>query len=211
MKRVTVLNHLILIVFLVAALVLAFSGSGVAANSKTMDNLLAAYNGESNAHAKYLEYARQADKEGYFKVANLFRAAAKAEEIHLSNHAQVIESMGVKPKADIRIPEIKSTRENLEDAIKGESYERDVMYPEFIAQAQREKNADALRSLIYAKAAEAEHAKLYKAALDNMDEWRAANAEFSVCPTCGFTVADVPEFRACPVCATSAKLYEVAS
>lgn len=90
----------------------------------TLENMQAAFNGESNAHARYLAFAAQADKEEYGEVASLFRAAARAEEIHASNHAEVIKGMGATPIARIDAPDVKSTRENLEAAIKGESYER---------------------------------------------------------------------------------------
>src|ERR1035437_8894108 len=115
-------------------------------SSRTLENLQAAFNGESNAHNKYLAFAKKAGEEGYGEVASLFRAAAKAEEIHASNHAAVIRKLGAEPKADIHAPEIKSTRENLAVAIAGETYERDTMYPEFIAEAKAVKNSDALRT-----------------------------------------------------------------
>ena len=171
-------------------------------------NLMAAYNGESNAHAKYLEYAKKADEEGYGKVASLFRAAASAEKIHLTNHARVIESMGGTPKADIKLPAVKSTKENLEDAVKGESYERSTMYPEFITQAEKENNPDAILTFTYAKAAEAEHAKLYQTALADLAKWKAPKTNFYVCPICGYTVEGKPSFAACPVCGTPATLYQ---
>jgi len=195
-------------VLLIMGFVVAMSASTDAVQGKTLDNLMAAYNGESNAHAKYLAYAKKADEEGYGKVASLFRAAASAEEIHLNNHAQVIAGMGGTAKADIKLPEIKSTMENLKDAVKGETYERDTMYPEFIAQAQKESNADALRTFNYAKDAEGEHAKLYQTALDNLAGWKTTNTDFYVCPTCGYTTMGKPGFASCPVCYTPAKLYE---
>jgi len=178
-----------------------------AVENKTLEDLMTAYNGESNAHAKYLSYAKKADEEGYGKVASLFRAAAEAEEIHLKNHAEVIKGMGGTPKADIKLPEVKSTKENLEDALKGETYERLTMYPEFIAQAKKDNNKAAVRTFTYAKFAEAEHAKLYKEALDNLESWKGAKADFYVCPTCGYTVEGKPSFEACPVCATPANDY----
>jgi len=178
-----------------------------AMENKTLEDLMTAYNGESNAHAKYLSYAKKADEEGYGKVASLFRAAAEAEEIHLKNHAEVIKGMGGTPKADIKLPEVKSTKENLEDALKGETYERLTMYPEFIAQAKKDNNKAAVRTFTYAKFAEAEHAKLYKEALDNLESWKGAKADFYVCPTCGYTVDGKPSFEACPVCATPANDY----
>ncbi|MEJ2168837.1 MAG: rubrerythrin family protein, partial [Desulfobacterales bacterium] len=131
-----------------------------------------------------------------------------AEKIHLTNHARVIEGMGGTPKADIKLPAVKSTKENLEDAVKGESYERSTMYPEFISQAKKDDNPDAVRTFTYAQAAEAEHAKLYKAALTNLAKWKAPKTDFYVCPVCGYTVEGKPSFAACPVCSTPATLYQ---
>ena len=103
-------------------------------------------NGESNAHARYLAFAEKADEEGYTGVGSLFRAAAHSEEIHAANHAKVIKSLGAAPKADVKAPEAKTTAENLKAAIAGETYERDVMYPEFVSKAKAEGNSDAVRS-----------------------------------------------------------------
>lgn len=175
--------------------------------NKTLDNLQAAYNGESNASTKYQAYALQADKEGYHKAARLFRSAASAEQVHLKNHAEVIKSMGAVPKADIKVPIVKSTKENLEDALKGETYEQTKMYPEFITQAEKENNAAAVQTFTYARDAEAEHAKLYKKAIDNMDQWKTTDAFFYVCPICGYTVENQPGFANCPVCGTPAADY----
>jgi Rubrerythrin len=86
------------------------------APNKTLANLQSAYNGESNAHAKYLEFAKQADSEGYAKVASLFRAAAAAEQIHLTCEAAVIREMDAMPQADVKTAPVKSTKQNLEDS-----------------------------------------------------------------------------------------------
>ena len=138
----------------------------------TLDNLQAAFNGESNAHNRYLAFARKADEEGYAPVASLFRAAAAAERIHADAHANVIRKLSAAPKADIVQVQPKSTRENLAIAIKGETYERDVMYPDFIQQAKAEKLKGAITTFEFALAAEAEHARLYQAALDHLADWR---------------------------------------
>ena len=195
------------IAFTATMTISGLSNAGDTKNGKTMENLQAAFNGESNAHAKYLAYAEKADAEGYGRVASLFRAAASAEKIHLTNHARVIESMGGTPKAEIKLPEIKSTSDNLAEAIKGESYERDTMYPDFLSQAKKDDNPDAVRTFTYAQAAEAEHARLYQKALNNLASWKAPKADFYVCPTCGYTVEGNPSFASCPVCATPASLY----
>jgi len=211
MKNLSKLLLTLLAIVAIFSVPMMISVASAATQSKTLDNLMAAYNGESNAHAKYLAYAEKADQEGYHKVASLFRAAASAEEIHLNNHARVIKALGGTPKADIKLPEIKSTKENLEDAVKGESYERDTMYPEFIAQAEKDGDTSAVRTFTYAKSAEAEHAKLYQEALNNLAAWKAPKADFYVCPTCGYTVEGKPSFESCPVCSTPAKLYIVVS
>jgi rubrerythrin len=173
----------------------------------TLECLQAAYNGESNAHARYAEFAKKADEEGYAGIASLFRAASRAEQIHAENHAAVIKELGATPKADIEKPDVKSTKENLEAAIKGETYERDTMYPDFLKIAKAEKNKGAVRSFNYAKAVEAEHAKLYKEALDNMGAWKDGKKDFFVCTVCGNTVMKV-DFAKCPVCFSPKEKYE---
>ena len=174
----------------------------------TLENMQAAFNGESNAHARYLAFAAQADKEGYGEVASLFRAAARAEQIHASNHADVIKEMGATPNAKIDTPEVKSTRKNLEAAIKGESYERDTMYPAFLQQARADHKKTALKSLNFAKTAEVEHAKLYTAALSGLDGLKnSKSATYFVCPKCGFTSREL-NFPKCPSCFTPKSAFE---
>ena len=74
------------------------------ASSKSLDNLQTAFNGESNANAKYLAYAKKADEEGFTKAASLFRAAARAEYIHFANPADVFRVLGFEPFAFIKLP-----------------------------------------------------------------------------------------------------------
>lgn len=173
----------------------------------TLENLMAAYAGESNAHARYVEFARKADEEGYGQVASLFRAAARAEQIHAGTHAEAIKKLGGTPKANIEKPEVKTTKENLEAALKGESYERDTMYPEFLARAKADKNRDAIETFNYALTAEREHAKLYQQALGNLGDWKAGKREFYVCSVCGYTTAKLG-FSKCPSCFSPKEKYE---
>ncbi len=186
-------------------------GASAATSTTTLQNMQAAFNGESNAHMRYLAFAEQADRENYGEVASLFRAAARAEGVHASNHAQVIKGMGAVPQAKLESPEVKSTRENLEAAIKGETYERDIMYPTFLKQARRDGNTDAVRSLDFAKTAEAEHAKLYTRSLQNLDQLKGSKSTtFFVCPTCGYTTSE-PNFSNCPSCFTPGEMFEKVS
>jgi rubrerythrin len=198
-------RHLVLPCAMLACSALVLAVPAVAAPSKTLDNLQAAFNGESNANAKYLEFAKKADQEGYPGAAALFRAAAKAEEFHARNHGDVIKKMGSAPRAEIRLPAVKTTAENLRAAIEGETYERDKMYPEFIAEAKAAGEKDAVRSFNYAVTAEGQHAKFYTEAAANLTAWKAAK-KFAVCPVCGNTVT-VVDFSKCPVCFTPGEKF----
>lgn len=175
--------------------------------STTLENLQTAYNGESNAHVRYLAFAKQADEEGFPQAAALFRAAARAEEVHASNHAAVIKHMGAEPKADIQTPVVKSTKQNLKTAIEGETYEKDVMYPDFLKQARADNNAEAIQTFTYARTAEAGHAKLYTNASENLGNMKAKGITYQVCSICGYTVPKA-NFPNCPSCLNPVEKYE---
>ena len=198
-------RQFVVFVLVAACSALIAAGPALAAPSKTLDNLQVAFNGESNANAKYLEFAKKADQEGYAGVAVLFRAAAKAEEFHARNHADVIKKLGGTPKAEIKLPAITSTANNLKAAVEGETYERDKMYPGFIAEAKAAGEKEAVRSFNFAVAAEGQHAKFYTEAAANLQAWKAAK-KFAVCPVCGNTVT-VVDFSKCPVCFTPGEKF----
>ena len=180
--------------------------STVAVESLTLQHLQTAYDGECNARVRYRLFAVQADMDGYRDVASLFRAAARAEQIHAKNHARVIRSMGAEPKSNVLAVHVRDTATNLREAIRGEEYERDVMYPEFIAEAKQSRQNAAARSFSYALEAEAGHAQLYRAALENLQTGREQVTYF-VCPVCGFTTADAA-VAACLICSNPRENFE---
>jgi rubrerythrin len=183
-------------------------GGSAAECATTLDNLQAAFNGESNARACYLAFAAQAAAEGFAPIASLFRAAARAEERHAHNHSKVIGRLGAAAAAVIETPVVKSTRENLQAAIQGETYERDVMYPNFIAKAQKDGQAEAVSTFQLALAVEAEHAQLYTEALYNLESLRGGQpVVYYVCPFCGSTTPQAG-FEFCPVCSTPEEEFE---
>jgi rubrerythrin len=171
-----------------------------------MMKLQTAFNGESNAHARYLAFGKKADSEGYGNAASLFRAAARAEQIHAANHAAVIKKFGGTPETILDAVALKSTQENLAAAIQGETHERYEMYPAFIQQAKRDGVDEAVQTFTFALAAEGEHAKLYADVLANLKSMTAGRV-FYVCPVCGFTTLN-PDFERCPTCATSKERFE---
>jgi rubrerythrin len=178
-------------------------------NEVTLRNLQAAYGGESNAHAKYSAFAVKADAEGLHGAASLFRAAARAEQIHATNHARVIRQLGSEPTATIHRNEVNSTLENLNEARAGERYEIDSMYPEFIREAKGHNNTAAVRTLEWALEAEKAHARLFSEAIAVLDAgWLIAARNFYVCTACGYT-SETPEGERCPTCHLLWEKFEV--
>lgn len=175
--------------------------------SVALANLQTAYDGETNAHARYLAFAREADEEGYAPVASKFRAAARGEEIHARNHAEAIRSFGVEPQAKLQATVVRSAHDNLETAIRDETYARDEMYPGFLHNARLERNQPAARAFHLAQKAETEHAALFTQALRDLERLRGGPIVSYVCPVCGFISAKADGPR-CPVCSVSTDRYE---
>jgi rubrerythrin len=161
--------------------------------SKTEQDLRDAFAGESQANRKYLAFAAAADKEGYPQVAKLFRAAAEAETIHAHNHLRALKG-------------IKSTKENLLEAITGETHEFKTMYPKMLESAKAEGNKEAERSFYLANEVEKIHAQLYQKLLDNLGTAKETYAYY-VCPVCGYTSGKEPP-DSCPVCGTKGKMFK---
>jgi rubrerythrin len=188
---------------------------GIAAeNAITVQNLLAAFEGESNAHAKYTAFAAKADTDGLHGAASLFRAAARAEQIHAANHARVIGIQGGHAECAIHPVEVKSTLENLKAALNGEQYEIDTMYPGFLEEATERKNTAAIRTFHGALEAEKTHARLYAEAIallvaGKKDSWIGEARDFYVCPVCGYTSETEEEHERCPVCNCPWEKFEI--
>jgi rubrerythrin len=180
-------------VLITSAFTLLFAATLVYAGNPsaelTISNLKEALTGETTASAKYLAYSKKAKEEGYNKVALLFEAASKAEGIHANNHRAVLEQLNVKlDKIEPKF-EVKSTKENLKDAIEGESYEAATMYPGFIKTAQDGNVNLALISFNYAYQTEKKHKAMYENALEklNSSKENTLSSLYMVCTTCGNT------------------------
>jgi rubrerythrin len=163
--------------------------------SKSEENLKAAFAGESQANRKYLAFAEKAEKEGFPQIAKTFRAAAAAETVHAHNHLRVLGG-------------IKSTKENIQEAIEGEHYEFTSMYPEFIENAKSEENKGAERTFNYANEVEKIHHKLYQSALEAVESGKDLEKnEIYICPVCGYTHEGNPPDE-CPVCGALKKVFK---
>ncbi len=160
--------------------------------SKVEKDLQEAFAGESQANRKYLAFAKKAEQEGFRQVAKLFRAAAEAETVHAHNHLKELGG-------------IKGTKDNLEEAINGESYEFQKMYPRMIEDAKAEANNGALRTFSYANDVEKVHAALYKKALENLG--KNPDVDYYVCQVCGYTAeGGIPD--ECPVCKAKKQAFK---
>ena len=156
--------------------------------TNTMDNLKEAFAGESQANQKYRAFAKKAEQDGYPNIARLFRTTAEAERIHAEGHLKAME-------------EICSTPENLLAAIQGETQEFMSMYPPMVAQAEADDHK-AKRMFGYALEVEEVHARLYKQALEAVQQGKdLAEAEFYLCPVCGRIEFGKPT-EPCPTCKT---------
>lgn len=153
----------------------------------TMENLQAAFAGESQANRKYLAFAKKAEAEGKPQIAKLFRAAAEAETVHAHAHLRVMNGVG-------------ATEANVQAAVAGEGHEFNTMYPAFVAEAKREGNQAALKSFEFAMAVEKIHHDLYNKAAAALKSGKdLATASIFVCPVCGNTVVDAAPEK-CPIC-----------
>ncbi len=164
-------------------------------STKTNDNLMASFAGESQANRKYLAFAQKAEKEGKEKIARLFKTVAEAETIHALKHFETAGKVG-------------STMDNLKSAIEGETEEFTDMYPGFIEEAKQEGQTAAGRSFNLANEAEKVHAELFKKALAALEGGGDLEVEgFYLCPVCGYVAADHAPDK-CPICGAPAKSFK---
>lgn len=183
---------------------LAFTGCKQAAPVKTIENLKAGIKGETTASARYAAFAQKAREEGNDTIAKLFDAASKSESIHAVNHTKVLEELGEKMEAFTPEFEVKTTAENLQAAMEGESYEVSTMYPQFIADAQAEKVEKAVRSFTWATDTEKKHQQFYGKALEalKLNSEKTLSFEYAVCPVCGNTYEMATLDEKCAFCMT---------
>ena len=160
----------------------------------SIDNLKEAFAGESQANRKYLAFAKKADSEGFPQIAKLFRAAANAETVHAHAHLRVLDG-------------VQGTAENLQEAIGGEGFEFQEMYPKFLAEAEKEANQGAVISFKNALAVERIHHGLYSDAAEALNSGKDLDGTpIFVCQVCGNTVnGEAPE--RCPVCNALQKMF----
>lgn len=195
--------------YLVVVIALVGMVACTPSHDKTIANLKAAIDGESTASAKYAAFAEQAAKDSLFTIEALFKATSQAEAVHIKNHQAVLVTLGVTDyQGNVAAFDVKSTAENLQAAIDGETYEFTTMYPGFIADAEKEKVQGAIVSFNYAQDAEKDHAKIYANALSQIATPAALANVYYICPKCGNVYAGIPA-ELCELCQTSSDQFIV--
>jgi rubrerythrin len=161
-----------------------------ATDPKVIEDLKAAFAGESQANRKYLAFAAKAEQEKQPFAAKAFRAAAEAETIHAHSHFRLLDG-------------VKGTAENLQEAISGETFEFTKMYPEMIKDAQAAGDKHTERDFHLANEAEKVHAELFKKAAANLGQ---PAPKLFVCKVCGH-VAEGSAPDTCPICGGKHQVY----
>ncbi len=180
--------------------------------SQTEKNLLTAFAGESQARNRYTYFASAARDEGYMQISQIFTETAEQEKEHAKRFFKFLEGGAVKIEASFPAGVIGTTSENLAEAMAGENYEWQTMYPEF-ARIAREEGFTAIASVFEAVVvAEKQHAKRYQKLKVNVDTGKVFKKDTPVvwrCTNCGYLYEGTEAPKACPACAHPQAYFEV--
>jgi rubrerythrin len=200
-----------------AALVLSTSATrlpakeGASVSNWTVKNCQAAYSAAQNAGARYRAYAAKADAENYPAVASLFRAAAAVEEVHAQNHQVLIHKLGGTPSAEIEVPQVQSTRENLRSSAEWAQRQEADMYAGFIQQAQQQSYRRVILEDTEAQKSSHNLARMFTVALQNIDHRADGHRQtYYVCEVDGHMLNHV-DFDTCKTCFHSKKKFRAVS
>jgi hypothetical protein len=169
--------------------------------TKTLENLLAAFAGESQARNKYTYYASKAKKEGYVQISNIFLETAANEKEHAELWFKLAHGIG-------------TTEENLLDAAAGENYEWTDMYKEMAATAREEGFPEIAAQMEGVAAVEKEHEERYRKLAANIRDGKVFEREEKVlwqCSNCGHQVVAEKAPQLCPVCKHPQAYFQIKS
>ncbi len=180
--------------------------------SRTEQNLLTAFAGESQARNRYTYFAKQAKKDGYEQIAAIFEETAEQEKEHAKRLFKFLEGGTAEVTASFPAGIIDSTLANLKEAAGGENYEHSQMYPEF-AQIAREEGYPRIAD-VFASIAVAErfHEKRYLDLAQNIEEnrvFRRSEETSWRCRNCGYIHSGAEAPEECPACAHPRAHFEL--
>jgi len=169
--------------------------------SKTYDNLMAAFAGESQARNKYTYFASKAKKDGYEQIAAIFEETANQEKEHAK--------LWFKELHGGSIPE---TIDNLKDAADGENYEWTDMYEEFAKVAEEEGFVSIAKKFRGVAEVEKMHEERYRKLISNMENGLVFSRDGDTiwqCRNCGHIVIGKEAPKVCPVCSHPQSYFEI--
>lgn len=188
--------------------------------SKTAQNLITAFAGESQATMRYYIAAKRAKEEGYRQIAEIFKETARNEQVHALTFYNYL-------KDDYKLDAIElneaytafpvvnhDTATNLRGAMEGEDEEATDMYPEFAKVAKEEGFADVSRTFLNIAKVEAGHRDRYKKLLENVENGTVFEKEENVvwkCMNCGYIYEGKKAPKICPACKYDQEYFELCS
>ncbi|MDD3877017.1 MAG: ferritin family protein [Bacteroidales bacterium] len=171
--------------------------------TRTEQNLLKSFAGESQAKNRYEFFAKVARKEGYVQIANIFEETARQEKEHAKRFFKFLEGGMVEITASYPAGVIAETAENLKAAADGENEEWTALYPEFAEIAKEEGFNEIATAFKMIAKVEAEHEKRYRKLLSNIENDSVFKKEEKVlweCVNCGYVYESAKALETCPAC-----------
>ena len=180
--------------------------------SKTEQNLLASFAGESQARNRYTYFSSQARKEGYVQIAQIFDETANQEKEHAKRFFSQLEGGEFEVQAAFPAGVIGATAQNLLAAATGEKYEWSEMYPGFAKIAREEGFEAAAKTCDAVSVAEKQHEKRYRDLLRNVENnlvFKKTKPVVWRCINCGYLHEGLEAPESCPACAHPQAYYEL--
>ena len=180
--------------------------------TKTEQNLLKAFAGESQARMRYDYFASQAKKEGLEQIAAIFTETALNEKEHAKRFFKFLEGNIVEITATYPAGKIGTTMENLKASADGENEEWTELYPEFARVAEEEGFREVAAAFKLIAKVEAEHENRYRTLYDNLEEGKVFKRGDKVvwkCRNCGFIHEGTVAPKMCPACLHPQSYFEI--
>jgi len=182
------------------------------AGTRTEQNLLKSFAGESQARMRYTLFAEKAVKEGYEQIAEIFLETAQNEKAHAEKFFRFLEGRPVEITATYPAGKVGTTMENLEAAAEGELEEHSILYPEFAKVAEEEGFPEIAAAFRLVAKAEVEHEIRYRKLLDNVKNDKVFKKDEPVkwkCRYCGYVHEGTSAPSKCPLCQYEQGFFEV--
>jgi len=180
--------------------------------TRTEQNLLKAFAGESQARNRYEFFSKVAKEEGYGQIAAIFRKTADQEKQHAKHFFRFLEGGDVKITATFQAGKLGTTIENLRSAARGENDEWSNIYPEFSEIAKAEGFGEVVVAFKMISRVEAEHELKFRKLIQTMEEGKVFQKDVDVrwvCSNCGFVHEGISALEKCPACYHPRAFFEV--